>query len=194
MKSANKSRKTVKSSKRAPVFRPTTFADALKDANKLLPLLDSGSLSDRQIRNRVDKFMINSDTVRGFCIMLLTGDANVADNPPAAMVESMRKGSPAVFEVMAKNVVMAPTMAVTHRRNNDEANARASDRCTERTIKLIHLMDSPSMTAQLQDMRNAFEGKPAGFLTFVKTWKYDQDADQTAAGLKALKAALKSAD
>lgn len=193
MKTSKKSTKTAsKTAKRAPVFAPTTFGQSLKDAKSLLSLIDSGKLTSRQLSYRVDKFMVNSDTVRGFCIMLLTGDYRVSDNPPAAMVKSMRNGSDAVFEVMAKNVVMAPTMAVTHRRNQDEANAKASDKSTERTIKLIHLIDSAKMTEQLNAMKESFLGKPAAFLPFVKQWKYDQDSDQIAAGIKALDSALKA--
>ncbi|GEM_PF-2891937 len=177
---------------RAPVFTPKTFGQALKDAEKLLALIDSGTLTGRQVRLRVDKFMGSSDAVRGFCIVLLTGDYKASDNPPAAMVASMRAGSPAVFEVMAKNVVMSPTMAVTHRRNQDQAAAAGSDRSTERAIKLIHLIDSPAMIEQLKQMRLAFRGEQSAYSDFVSRWHYRDDADQVAAGLGALDAALKT--
>jgi hypothetical protein len=178
--------------KKAPIFTPKTFGQSLNQSEKLLALIDANSLTDRQMRTRVDKFMVNSDTVRGFCIVLLTGDYKASDNPPAAMVKSMRAGSPAVFEVMAKNVVMAPTMAVTHRRNKDAEAAAGSDRCTDRAIKLIHLIDSEDMTEQLHEMQKAFRGEESSFRPFVLNWKYLDDADQVKAGLDALESALKT--
>ena len=123
----------------------------------------------------------------------MTGDYKASDIPPKAVIDGLRSGPAPVFEVMAKNVVMAPTMAVTHRRNKDDAMAANSDKTTERTIKIIRLMNSAAMTAQLKEMELAFKGQPSAHLAFVKQWKYDPDPDQTAVGLKALADAM-SAD
>jgi hypothetical protein len=188
---ATAEKKQAPKRKRAPVFYPKTFGQSLNQAKKLMPLIESGTLTERQIKLRVSKFMINSDTVRGFCIVLLTGDYKVSDNQPAAMVDAMRSGSAAVFEVMAKNLVMAPTMAVTHRRNNDAFNLAGSDRSTARTIKLIHLIASEKMIKQLNEMQSSFRGEEAAYTAFVKEWQYLEDPEQVAAAHKALDAALK---
>jgi hypothetical protein len=182
--------KSKSKTRRPPIFRPTSFGQAVRDGVKLLQLIDSQELSKRQVRLRVDKFMNNSDNARGFCIALLTGDFTVSDNPSAPIVASLRNGSPAVFEVMAKNVVMAPTMAVTHRRNSNLEAALGSDKSTQRAIKLVHLMKSPAMNAQLLEMHRAFRKEASAFSKFVSDWKYLEDAEQTSAGLKAIEQAL----
>ena len=187
-------KKTQKPKSKSPttvrILAPKTFAESLKQSPKLFALLDSGTITEKRAKTLIDRFLKSSDTVRGFCIVLLTGDFKASDNPPKAIIDGLRSGTAPVFEVMAKNVVMAPTMAVTHRRRNDDAMAAHSDQTTARTIKLIHLMNSPAMTVQLKEMELAFKGQPSAYLAFVQKWKYDQDSDQVAAGLKALADAM----
>ena len=83
-------------------------------------------------------------------------------------------------------------MAVTHRANKADELAAASDKTTERSVKLIRLIDSPKMKEQLLAMKEAFEGKPSSYTPFVTQWKYRENPEQVAAGLKAIEEALAS--
>jgi hypothetical protein len=193
-KPASRSRKPATRKTRKPTgikaLAPKTFGQSLNQAPKFLSMLDEGKLTEAQAAEVMDRFLINSDTVRGFCITLLTGDFKASDEFPKVVTERMRAGTEPVFEVMAKNVVMAPTMAVTHRANGNDVEAKASDRVTERCVKLIHQIYCAEMITHLREMHKAFSGEESRYRQFVITWKYLENPAQKAAGLKALDYAL----
>lgn len=152
-----------------------SFDEALQAAELILKRVDDGQLDDAAAGVLVADMVAEKAGARGFLVVLLTGDFAESDEPSAAILSALKSNADVVPELLAKNIVMSSTMALTHERNGDEANARGSLRVKERTARIIARMDDiPEMRACLEAMwRSVTEGGGL-YADFLERWRYDE--------------------
>jgi len=171
-----------------------TFEESIKETNKLLSSLGQATTDNARCFEQVGEYIQTVDGARGFFVALLTGDAQVADEPPCEMIAALEKSPDTTSDLLTKNLVMSTMMALTHRRNADHEAEQGSQKVSRRCMCLIEKVELPQLTSRLKEMSQAIENALSGQeddskdSAFLKRWKYD--AEQMALASQALSKVL----
>jgi predicted enzyme related to lactoylglutathione lyase len=155
--------------------RVMTFEESIAYTEQLLSRND---LDEAQLQSEITNLVKTSNGARGFFVCFLTGEWELADNPSPAIVQALQAEPKAIAELLVKNLAMSTAMAITHRRNENEEQAKGSDRVAKRTALLIEkvdLLEVRTIANQMQDSATTNSGEYAAFL---EKWGYDAEQKQ----------------
>lgn len=165
-----------------------TFEQAIHLTHALLARMESGNLSETELESTLTDLVSSENGARGFFVTYLTNDRPFADHPSPAVVQALQTSPNIVAELLVKNVAMSTAMAITHRRNQNEAMSEGSDRVQRRTAQLIQLVQLPQVSQKAEQLQESAATGAGEYQGFLDRWKYD--AEQRQAIQDAIKAAV----
>jgi hypothetical protein len=172
---------------------PPTFEQALSLTSKLLDQISSGTIAEDQAQAEIEILVSTVAGARGFFVSLLTGDSQLADQPPQFLIKALEKHKAIVGDLLTKNIVMATTMKIVHERNEDSASALGSQQVITRSGNLVLSLDRDVVVTNIATMQNALLASLAAtqptaenndYMAFLSRWKYDEEQKRLA--LKAI--------
>lgn len=152
-----------------------TFEQAIELTQSLLAEMEQGSLSDAEVQTTIADLVDTENGARGFFVSYLTDDRPIADHPSNAVVQALQSSPDIVSELLVKNLAMSTAMAITHRRNQNEAMAQGSDRVQRRTAQLIRLVQLPEVSQKAQQLRESAATGAGEYQNFLDRWGYDAE-------------------
>lgn len=152
--------------------------EAMSQTYDLLEQLEAGKIDDSEVKERVSSLLTNRDSTRGFFVAYLPDERPVVDNPSMGLLEALKAAPEWVSEFLVKNLAMATTMAIYHRRNNKEDLAKGSDLVQRRTIELINKLQLQEVTAELKELRQTIETGKGTYQAFLDRFNYDTEQRQ----------------
>lgn len=158
--------------------QPMTFEEAIAYTETLLSRSD---LNDAQLQVEITNLVKTANGARGFFVCFLTGEWELADNPSPAIIQALHAAPNAIAELLVKNLAMSTAMAITHRRNGDEAQAQSSDRVAKRTAILIEKVDLSEVQAIATQMQDSAKTNAGEYAAFLEKWGYDEEQKQAIA-------------
>lgn len=141
--------------------------------------MSHNQLTDSEIERAIAEIVSTKAGARGFFVAYLTGDLPLADNPSSGAIAALKTAPEVISELLVKNLAMSSAMAVAHRRNHDEENARGSERVTRRTANLIRQLDLNLIQQELTELERTITEGTGNYHGFLQRWGYDA-AQQTA--------------
>ncbi len=157
-----------------------TFEQAIAHTENLL---NTDPIDDHELQQAIADLIATDNGARGFFVTYLTGDWAIADHPPESVIQALRYGSIYVFELLVKNLAMSTAMAITHRRQGHELQAKGSERVQKRTAQLIKLVNHPEILKIADVMRSSAELGTGEYVNFFQKWGYDQDQKSAIANI-----------
>jgi hypothetical protein len=157
-----------------------SFEQSLQESDRLLKDLNTGEVDPQAGSETAAKLVSSMTGARGFFVCLLTGDAELADDPPAYLIEVLKSAPPHVFELLAKNLVMSSCMAVSHRRNSDLNSEQGSLKVRQRTLILAERLDVPELAEYFKRMHESVTTREGEYKDFIQRWHYDDEQLESA--------------
>lgn len=154
-----------------------TFEQAIAITQSMLSQMEAG-VSDPEIGAAITALVKSENGARGFFVTYLTDSRSLADNPSTTVVQALQSAPEIVAELLVKNLAMSAAMAVTHRRNHNEAMAQQSVRVRLRTTRLIKLVDLPCVYERSLRLWNSASGGEGSDKAFLERWGYDVEQRQ----------------
>ncbi|MEQ8537001.1 MAG: hypothetical protein RIB93_06010 [Coleofasciculus sp. D1-CHI-01] len=150
-----------------------TFDDAIALTQSLMTQLSSGELSQVDAAGAIAQLVKTTNGARGFFVTYLTADDSLADTPSPEVIQALQSSPDTVAELLVKNLAMSAAMAITHRRNQNEAMAQGSDRVRRRTIHLIEKINLPQVQEKVVALRESAITGEGNYKAFLERWQYD---------------------
>ncbi|MDJ0509767.1 MAG: hypothetical protein QNJ64_11005 [Crocosphaera sp.] len=155
-----------------------SFEDALELTQTLLDQMVEKKLNNSEIEKIITNLVSSKNGARGFFVIYLTSNLPLADNPSDEVINALKTSPELVIELLVKNLAMSSSMAITHRRNNDEDMAKQSDITCQRNQKLIQKIDLHLMTEELKKLKQTIINNEGIYQTFLEKWGYDDEQKQ----------------
>ncbi|MBF2097779.1 MAG: hypothetical protein IGQ88_05305 [Gloeomargaritaceae cyanobacterium C42_A2020_066] len=155
-----------------------SFEQAIQYTQSLLEVWATGDCTEADLGQAITPLVRTANGARGFFVTYLTTDEPLADHPPAPLIQALTTAPDTVAELLVKNLVMSTAMAITHRRNGDEAAAQGSDRVQRRTRDLIQATEMPAVTTCAEAMRFSAATGEGAYQDFLDRWGYDAEQRQ----------------
>ena len=155
-----------------------TFDAAIALTQSMLSQMEAGELSPAEIAAAISGLVKSENGARGFFVTYLTDSRSYADNPSPAVVQALRSAPEIVAELLVKNLAMSAAMAVTHRRNQNQAMAQQSERVRSRTTRLIELIELPCVHERAQRLWQSATTGEGSYKPFLERWGYDVEQRQ----------------
>jgi hypothetical protein len=152
-----------------------SFEQSMRETDRLIKDVMNGEVDGEAAGKTICKLVSTMSGARGFLVSFLTGGSKLSDDPPSYIVDALKSAPSVVCDLLAKNLVMSSTMALTHRRNADADNEQGSLSVERRTTKIVQMMDTPEMSARLQDMWDSVTEQKGSYNDFLARWKYDEE-------------------
>jgi hypothetical protein len=149
--------------------------EAMNQTYQLLAQLEIGKIDDSEVKTKVTSLLANRDSTRGFFVAYLPDERKVADYPSSGLLEALKTAPEFVSEFLVKNLAMSITMAIYHRRNNNEEIAQGSDQVKKRTINLIQKLQLDEVSEELQQLRQTIETGTGSYQAFLDRFNYDAE-------------------
>ncbi|AFY75945.1 MAG: hypothetical protein IGR93_17405 [Hydrococcus sp. C42_A2020_068] len=160
------------------VSESVTFEDAIALTESLLEQMSAGQLEDREIQAAITDLVKTENGARGFFVTYLTDNRPLADNPATGVIEALKSSPEIVSELLVKNLAMSSAMVIAHRRNNDEENAKGSNRVRQRTANLIQQIKSDLVAKKLKELHESAATGEGNYKAFLQRWGYDDEQKQ----------------
>ncbi|MGK7940786.1 MAG: hypothetical protein AB4062_11690 [Crocosphaera sp.] len=155
-----------------------SFEDALQLTQTLLEAMVENKLNDSEIEEIITTLVSSKNGARGFFVVYLTSNIPLADNPSQGVINALTTSPELVSELLVKNLAMSASMAISHRRNNDEEMAKQSEMTCERNGKLIQKTKLDLITEELQKLKQTIIDNDGSYQTFLEKWGYDDEQKQ----------------
>ena len=152
-----------------------SFEDALQLTQTLLDKMVEKQLNDSEIEEIITTLVSSKNGARGFFVVYLTSNLPLADNPSQGVINALKTSPDLVSELLVKNLAMSASMAITHRRNNDEEMAKQSDITCQRNSNLIQQVKLDLITEELQKLKQTIIDNDGIYQTFLEKWGYDDE-------------------
>ncbi|MGK7951248.1 MAG: hypothetical protein AB4368_21310 [Xenococcaceae cyanobacterium] len=152
-----------------------SFPEAIEATQSIMSQIRSGQINEAEIETKITSLVSSKQGARGFFVAYLTSDLSLADNPSVGIINGLKSAPDLVGELLVKNVAMSTAMAITHRRNQDEATAKSSDRVADRSINLIKKLDLDSIAAELTKLQTTLTQGKGSYQQFLEQWGYDAE-------------------
>lgn len=165
-----------------------TFAEALQVSQALLEQMAMNSLTTAEIQAAIASLVATEDGARGFFVVYLSDEREIADSPTVEVLEALRTAPQIVSPLLIKNLAMSTGMAISHRRNQNQDQAKGSDRVQRRTTELIQQLQIGALKEHAIALINTIRNNSGPYEDFLKRWNYD--AEQQKAIHHALEAAM----
>ncbi|MEP0787537.1 hypothetical protein NDI42_00430 [Funiculus sociatus GB2-C1] len=155
-----------------------TFEEAIALTQSILDKMQAGELSPDAIAAAISELVKTKNGARGFFVNYLTSESTIADNPSQEVVQALQSNPDTVSELLVKNLAMSATMAITHRRNDNQEMAEGSDRVRSRTARIIELVKLPQVYQQAQSLLESAITGEGEYKAFLAKWGYDAEQRQ----------------
>ncbi len=155
-----------------------SFEDALQLTETFIEAMVKKQLKDYEIEEIITTLVNSKNGARGFLVVYLTSDFSFSDHPTEEVINALKTSPEIVSELLVKNLAMSSSMAITHRRNNDEEKAQGSDQVSRRTINLIKQMNLDLIKEKLDALKQTIVNNDGIYQTFLKKWRYDEEQKQ----------------
>lgn len=152
-----------------------SFPEAIEATQSIMSQIRSGQINEAEIETKITSLVSSKQGARGFFVAYLTSDLSLADNPSVGIINGLKSAPDLVGELLVKNVAMSTAMAITHRRNQDEATAKSSDRVADRSINLIKKLDLDSLREELTKLQTTLTQGKGSYQQFLEQWGYDAE-------------------
>lgn len=152
-----------------------SFPQAIATTQSLINQMAIGELSEEEVTKQITILVNNKQGARGFFVAYLTGELPLADNPSMGVINALKSAPDLVGELLVKNVAMSTAMAITHQRNNDEANAQGSQLVSQRSTNLIKQLNLDSVTDELNKLKVTLATGKGSYQEFLQKWGYDRE-------------------
>lgn len=152
-----------------------TFEDAIALTQSLLDRMEQGELSDGELQESIASLASSETGARGFFVTYLSDSRPFVDHPSEAIIQALHTSPDIVAELLVKNLAMSSAMAITHRRNQDEAMAEGSDRVRSRTADLIQRLQLPQVAQRAKKLHESSITGEGDYHAFLKRWGYDAE-------------------
>jgi hypothetical protein len=164
-----------------PILRipdPATFEEAIAITQTILDHMERRELPDAEIERAVAALITTESGGRGFFLTYLTDKRSLANQPSAAVINALHSSPDIVAKLLVKNLAMSTAMAMTHRRNQNEAMAEGSDRVRSRAMHLIELIQLPRVAQEAQLLHESATTGIGEYQKFLERWGYDAEQRQ----------------
>jgi hypothetical protein len=155
-----------------------SFADAIALTQTLLDGLEQGIVAGVALESTVRALVVSANGARGFFVTYLSDDRSLGNQSVDAIIAALQSAPAIVSPLLVKNLAMSTAMAITHRRNQDEAMVKGSEQVRSRTTQLIQRLQLPQVEAEAQQLSQAIETKTGAYQTFLERWGYDVEQRQ----------------
>lgn len=163
-----------------------TFEQAIALSQTLVDQIVQGTIADDLLESavpvgigsRIAQLVASENGARGFFVTYLSDERSIADPPSAAVIAALKMTPTTVAPLMVKNLAMSTAMAITHRRNQDEALAQGSDRVKVRSMYILQAIQSDETAAQIAALITSIDTQAGDYATFLKRWGYDSEQQQ----------------
>lgn len=155
-----------------------TFEQAIALSQTLVDHIAQGAIADDLLESAIAQLVASENGARGFFVTYLSDDRPVADPPSTAVIAALKTAPAIVAPLMVKNLAMSTSMAIAHRRNQDEALAQGSDRVKVRSVYILQAIHSAETNAQIAALINSIDTQAGDYATFLKRWGYDPEQQQ----------------
>ena len=108
-----------------------------------------GTIADDSLEPAITALVASENGARGFFVTYLSDERPVADPPSAGVIAALKTAPAIVAPLMVKNLAMSTSMAIAHRRNQDEELAQGSDRVKARSAYILQAIQSDETAAQI---------------------------------------------
>ncbi len=115
---------------------------------------------------------------RGFFVTYLTDNNPQVDKPSTAIIKGLKTSPEIVSELLVKNVAMSTAMKITHHRKNSREMTQKSERVTQRSQKIIHLLQLPEIEQKITEMQQTIINNEGSYQKFLDRWGYDNEQKQ----------------
>lgn len=161
-----------------PVSPEITFEQAIDLTQSLITQIQREEISEADLEARVTALVRSENGVRGFFVTYLTDERSIADHPSDAIIRGLQSSPEIVAEFLVKNLAMASAMAITHRRNQDEAMALGSERVQIRSIDLIQRTQLAETIRKARKLAESTATGAGEYQAFLDRWGYDSEQRQ----------------
>ncbi len=160
---------------------PLSFEQAIGFSQDLLTRWQAQQLVAAEAQAALAQLLSSTQGARGFFVALLTGDSQLADQPPPELLAALQAAPDSATELLVKNLAMSTAMAITHQRNGDQTQVQGSQRVARRTAHLLQQLCSPTLASLLQAMLASAQSQTGPYADFLKRWGYDAEQHQAIA-------------
>jgi hypothetical protein len=163
-----------------PVTVPESlsFEQAIEQTQHLIAARRQQTIHAQTFAQGVQALVQSENGARGFFVTYLTLEDDWADQPDEWLIQALAHSPEIVSELLVKNLAMSTAMAITHRRNQDEAAAQGSDRVQRRTQALMQQLNWPQIAHKAQELYRNAAGEPGPYSDFLERWGYDAEQKQ----------------
>jgi len=155
-----------------------TFEQAIALSQTVVEQIAQDTIADDLLESAIAQLVASENGARGFFVTYLSDDRPVADPPSTAVIAALKTAPAIVAPLMVKNLAMSTSMAIAHRRNQDEALAQGSDRVKVRSVYILQAIHSAETNAQIAALINSIDTQAGDYATFLKRWGYDSEQQQ----------------
>jgi len=155
-----------------------TFEQAIALSQTVVEQIAQDTIADDLLESAIAQLVASENGARGFFVTYLSDDRPVADPPSTAVIAALKTAPAIVAPLMVKNLAMSTSMAIAHRRNQDEALAQGSDRVKVRSVYILQAIQSDETDAQIHALITSIDTQAGDYATFLKRWGYDSEQQQ----------------
>lgn len=155
-----------------------TFEEAIAQAQALLNQMEQGTLSEADVETAIAELVHTQNGARGFFVAYLTDERSLADTPSVAVLNALNSSPDIVADLLVKNLAMSAAMAITHRRNENEAMAQGSERVRSRATHLIQQLQLPILNEKARKLHQTIATGVGDYQAFLARWNYDTEQKQ----------------
>ncbi|MEN9217621.1 MAG: hypothetical protein Q6J33_01285 [Gloeomargarita sp. DG_2_bins_126] len=155
-----------------------TFEQAIAQTQALIAARLDEAINAQEFAQGVQALVAGENGARGFFVTYLTLEHELADRPDEFLINALQSSPAIVGELLVKNLAMSTAMAITHRRNRDEALAQGSDRVQRRTQQLMQRCHLPELATKAQELYRNAGGEAGQYSDFLERWGYDSEQKQ----------------
>ena len=152
--------------------QPFSFAEAINRTEVLLQHWQGGAMTAEVLAQQLAGLLSSADGRRGFFVVALAGPSPLLDQPPAPVLEQLRRGGEAVADLVVRNLAMGTAMALSHQRQGHGGQAKGSLQVQRRAQGLLVQLDPWTVRHRLHQLLAATEGNGAD-VAFLERWNYD---------------------
>jgi len=160
------------------ILKSITFQEAIEVTQSLISGMMAGELGRDEALDAIAALVQSENGARGFFVTYLTAAETLADNPAPEVIQALRSSPDIVAELLVKNLAMSTAMAITHRRQDNEAIAQKSDRVRSRTNCIIRKIALPQVQQRARLLYESAVNGEGHYKTFLERWSYDAEQCQ----------------
>lgn len=153
-----------------------TFQEAIKLTQSFLENINS--MDENQKEATVSSLVKTENGARGFFVTFLTNEEININNYSEGILNGLKSSPEIVAELLVKNVAMSTSMAITHRRNDNEELAEKSTQVKHRSKYIIKKLDLDVIREKIEQLKLTIEHKKGVYQEFLERWGYDHEQKQ----------------